>query len=110
VLLSWRARAGECAGASPNLCYPRLFRNSSPSTRCLYSDDSTLPRSLFAASKSAAAFGLSPFPFFIIAAAHQPTRVALGWRAALRLTDGAAMGGVGHAAAPVVVGCGHGQP
>ena len=38
------------------------FRNSSPRTRCLYSADSTLPRSLFAASKSAAAFGLSPLP------------------------------------------------
>ena len=43
------------------------FRNSSPSTRCLYSADSTLPRSLFAASNSAAAFGLSPLPFFMIA-------------------------------------------
>ena len=42
------------------------FRNSSPRTRCLYSADSTLPRSLFAASNRAAAFGVSPFPFVFI--------------------------------------------
>jgi len=40
------------------------FRKMSPRTRCLYSADSTLPRSLLAASKRAAASGPSPLDMF----------------------------------------------
>ena len=43
------------------------FRKTRPRTRCLYTADSTLPRSLLAASKRAAPLGFSPFPWFVIA-------------------------------------------
>src|SRR5919201_6024551 len=42
------------------------FRKSRPRTRCLYSADSTEPRSLFAASKRAAPLGLSALPLWVM--------------------------------------------
>src|SRR5215207_8615722 len=47
------------------------LRKMRPRTRCLYSADSTLPRSLLAASKSAAPLGFSPLLVMGVRASSQ---------------------------------------